>query len=105
MNESRTYKIIISEKAKQMLGTHIRFLAQINKSVAIKKKSKIIKEIRSLAQMPHRFPFFEEMCIPKNKYHKMFVENWYIVLYQIKDDKVYVEYIIDCRTEYSWLVK
>ena len=54
--------------------------------------------------MLQRFPFFEEPYIPPNKYHKMFVEKWYLVLYQIKDDTVYVDYILDCRKDYSWLI-
>ena len=28
------YKVIISDRAKEMLGMHIRFLAQVNKSAA-----------------------------------------------------------------------
>ncbi len=31
----------------------------------------------------------------------MFVEKRYLVLYQIKDQTVYVEYIVDCRQDYS----
>ena len=61
--------------------------------------------MRSLSQMPQRFPFFEELHITPNKYHKMFIEKWYLVLYQIQDDTVYVEYILDCRKDYSWLVR
>lgn len=98
------YKVIVSDKAKQMLAIHLRFLAQADKKAAIKKKKEIIKAIRSLDHTPNRFPFFEEPYIPHNKYHKMFVENWYLVLYQVQDDTVYVDYIIDCRQEYSWLI-
>lgn len=59
--------------------------------------------MRSLSEMPQRFPFFEEPYVQSNKYHKMFIEKWYIVLYQIRDETVYVEYILDCRKDYSWL--
>lgn len=44
------------------------------------------------------------MYIMPNKYHKMFVEKRYLVLYQIQDDVVYVDYILDCRKNYSWLI-
>ena len=30
--------------------------------------------------------------------------EWYLVLYQIQDDTVYVKYILDCRKDYSWLI-
>lgn len=99
------YKIIISDRAKQMLANHIQFLAKANKNAAKEKKAEIISALRSLSQMPNRFPFFEEEYIPKNKYHKMFIKNWYLVLFQIKDSTVEVDYIIDCRQDYGWLIR
>ena len=98
-------KVIISDRAKEMLGMHIRFLAQISKTAATKLKSRLVEEIRSLQDMPQRYPFFNENYIPANKYHKLYVENWYLVLYQIKDDTVYVDWIVDCRQDYQWLLK
>ena len=105
MADSNRYKVIVSDRAKRMLGTHIRFMAQVNKQAAVEKKKEIMTALRSLSQIPQRFPFFEELYITPNKYHKMFIEKWYLVLYQIQDDTIYVEYILDCRKDYSWLVK
>ena len=105
MADNRKYKVIVSDRAKRMLGTHIRFMAQVSKEAATAKKKEIMVAMRSLSHMPQRFPFFEELYITPNKYDKMFVEKWYLVLYQIQDDKVYVDYILDCRKDYSWLVK
>lgn len=105
MTESMKYKVIVSDRAKRMLGTHIRFMAQVSKEAAAAKKKEIMTAIRSLSQMPQRFTFFEELYIVPNKYHRMFVEKWYLVLYQIQDDTVYVEYILDCRKDYGWLIQ
>ena len=99
------YKVIISDRAKEMLSMHIRFLAQVNKSAATKLKSRLVEEMRSLQDLSQRYPFFHENYIPANKYHKLYVENWYLVLYQIKDDTVYVDWIVDCRQDYQWLLK
>lgn len=104
MAENRKYKVIVSDRAKRMLGSHIGFMAQVNKEAAAVKKRELISAMRSRSQMPQRFPFFEEMYIAPNKYHKMFVEKWYLILYQIQEDTVYVDYIIDCRQDYGWLV-
>jgi hypothetical protein len=65
----------------------------------------LIRAFHPLETMPERFPFFDEEYIPKNQYHKMFVEKWYLVLYQIKGQTVYIDYIIDCRQDYRWLLK
>lgn len=99
------YRVIISDRAKEMLGMHIRFLAQVNKPAAKKLKERLVTEIRSLQEMPQRYPFFNEAFIPSNKYHKLYIENWYLVLYQIKDETVYVDWIVDCRQDYQWLIK
>ena len=99
------YRVIISDRAKEMLGLHIRFLAQVNKTAAIRLKTQLIEAMRALQDMPQRYPFFNESYTPANKYHKLYVENWYLVLHQIKDDTVYVDWIMDCRQDYPWLLK
>ena len=99
------YKVVISDRAKENLGLHLRFLSQVNRSAAVKLKQRFLMELRSLREMPQRYPFFNEDFIPVNKYHKLYVENWYLVLYQIKDDTVYVDWIVDCRQDYQWLIR
>ena len=99
------YKVIISDRAKENLGLHLRFLSQANRSAAVKLKQRFLMELRSLQEMPQRYLFFNEDFIPVNKYHKLYVENWYLVLYQIKDDTVYVDWIVDCRQDYQWLIR
>lgn len=104
MNTDQQYKVIISDRARRMLASHIRFMAQVNKETAKAMKNEIMSAMRSLNQISQRFPFFNESYITPNKYRKMFIQKWYIVLYQIKDDTVYVDYIIDCRKDYAWLM-
>lgn len=105
MAGNRKYQVIVSDRAKRMLGVHIRFMVQANKDAAIAQKKTLMAAMRSLSQMPQRFPFFEAVYIPPNKYHKMFVAKWYLILYQIQDDTVYIDYILDCRQDYSWLIR
>lgn len=105
MAGNRKYQVIVSDRAKRMLGAHIRFMAQANKDATIAQKKTLMAAMRSLSQMPQRFPFFEAVYIPPNKYHKMFVAKWYLILYQIQDDTVYIDYIFDCRQDYSWLIR
>lgn len=105
MNKDIEYKVVVSDKAKRMLGMHIRFIAQVNSNSAKIQKKRIMIALRSLARFPQHFPFFDEIYVPKNKYHKMYVEKRYIVLFQIQDNTVYVDYILDCRKDYSWLIQ
>jgi plasmid stabilization system protein ParE len=105
MEKKPQFKITISDRSRQMLAGHVRFMAQKSPAAARKIKNKLIDAIRSLKEMPERFPFLDAEFIPPNKYHKMFVEKWYLILYQIKDQTVYVEYIVDCGQDYRWLIR
>ena len=105
MAKDQTYTVIVSDRAKRMLASHIRFLANVSKDAAPEKKTQRIREIHSLSKLPHRYPFFEADFMPANKYHKMFIANWYLILYQIQDDTVFVDYILDCRKDYGWLLQ
>ena len=105
MENKHQYKVIVSDRARQMLAGHVRFLAQKSPTAARKIKNDLMDAIRSLSKMPERFPFLDAEFLPLNKYHKLFVEKWYLILYQIKDQTVYVDYIVDCRQDYGWLVR
>jgi len=99
------YRIEVSDRAKTMLGAHVKFLAQKSPSAAREMKAEILAAIRSLTNMPERRPFFDSEFIPRNKYHKMVVDNRYLILYQVKGLIVFVDYVIDGRQDYGWLVR
>ena len=105
MEKKPQYRVVVSVRARQMLPSHIRFLAQKSPSASRKVKNKLMDAIRSLQQMSERFPFLQAEFIPPNKYHKMIVEKWYLILYQVKDQTTYVDYIVDCRQDYGWLLR
>ena len=105
MKNKPQYRVLVSERARQMLASHIRFLTQKNPAAARQTKKDLMDAIRSLQQMPERFPFLRAEFIPPNKYHKMFVEKQYLVIYQIENETVYVDYIMDCRQDYFWLLR
>lgn len=99
----KQYEVILSDVAIAMLEEHLNFIALASKAKAHKTNAEIFKAIFSLDTMPERYPYLCDDCLPKNQYHKMNVEKWYLILYQIKDDSVYVDYIIDCRQDSGWL--
>lgn len=98
----RRYKVLISNTARRMLKDHIYFLAKVNANAARELRKTILEEIRSLSAMPERFPYLDENN-RRNNYRKMVIPNWYLVIYLVTDDTVYVEYILDGRQYYSWL--
>ena len=87
-----------------MLVKQISFIGKASKAAARKQKAIIVDSIKKLKEDAQIYPFFENDIIPRNKYHKYVISKRYIILYQIKDETVYVDYIIDTRQDYSWLL-
>ena len=50
--------------------------------------------------MPERFLFLDGT----GPFRKLFAPNWYLVFYLVEGDTVFVEYIIDGRQNYRWLL-
>ena len=100
----KKYKVIISERAMSMLTSHVRFLAQVSINAASKLKAELIKEMEALSYMPESYPYLYAEYIPVNKYRKKLVCKRYLLIYQIVDKKVYVDYVVDCRQDYGWLI-
>lgn len=98
------YRVIISDRALSMLTDHISFLSKVSVDSANKLKQIIINEIKELKSFPEKYPWITYELLPKNKYHKKVINKRYIVIYQIKENTIYVDYIIDGRQDYSWLI-
>ena len=56
MSERRKYKVIVSDRAKQMLGVHIRFLAQVDKDAARNKKKELMEAMPQCTVNPITMP-------------------------------------------------
>ena len=50
------------------------------------------------------FPIFVRRQFTVEKYRKLIFDKYHILLYQVKDQVVYVEYVIDGRQDYQWLL-
>ena len=102
-SSSKHYKVIISERAADMLIQHVRFMAQVSPEAADKLRAEIIEASRSLQSLPERYLELFDLVLPTNKYRKMIISKRYCLVYQIKDETVHIDYILDCRQDYQWL--
>jgi hypothetical protein len=98
------YKIIVSDRAIEMLMQHVRFMAQISLQAADKLRAEIIEAAKSLENFPERNSWLSDSVLPASKYRKMIINKRYLLIYQIRADSVYIEYILDCRWDYQWLL-
>ena len=105
MVPNKLYKVKISEEAQRGLGRIVSFIALNSIQAARLLKKDLVAEISSLKLLPERTPFLEGEFIPFNKYHKLVVRRTYLVIYQIKDETVLVDYVLDCPQDYQWLIR
>lgn len=105
MEKLKLYKVVVADKAKEALGEIIAYIAADSLQNAQSVKTEIIKALNSLAVLPERFPFLEGEFIPYNKYRKMVVLKRFLVIYQLKAETVYVDFVLDCKQDYGWLIR
>lgn len=103
-SEGKIYKVIISDEAAQMLVSHSRFLAQVSEKAALDLIAEFSEKAKSLEKFPERNPWLSDPYIPAGKYRKLLMGKRYLLIYQIKGDTVYVDYVVDCRQDYGWLL-
>ena len=104
MSENVDYTVIISVAALSMLDSHIDFLAKVNAPAATRLMDEILADIESLSSFPQRFPFYDNQFIPDNRYRRMLSAKRYLVIYEIDMAIVNIDYIVDCRQDYEWLL-
>lgn len=104
MSDAIKYEITVSDAALAMLDSHIEFLARVSTQAATNLMDEILSDIDSLSQFPERFPIYKSKFIHDSPYRKMLSARRYLILYEIDGHDVCVDYIVDCRQDYEWLL-
>jgi len=103
MND-KSYKVIITSKAADMLISHSRFIANVSEKAAMNFINEFNEKAKSLEKFPERNPYVIDPMIQEGKYRKLIILKRYILIYQIKDENVFVDALLDCRQDYKWLL-
>lgn len=102
---NQRYDIIISDAALAMLDSHVDFLARVSRSAVVDLVNKILADIESLGDNPQRYPAYENQFISDTPYRKMLSSKRYLIIYEVSECTVFVDYIVDCRQDYEWLLR
>jgi len=103
-DENKIYIVFISDEAAQMLVSHARFLAQVSETEALQLIAEFNEKAKSLERFPERNPWLSDPLVPAGKYHKLLMSERYLLIYQVKGGKVYLDAVVDCRQDYGWLL-
>lgn len=104
MEQKDKYHVVVSERATKMLVSHAAFLAQVSPEAAERLVASFEEAANSLEYMPHRCPWLTGEYIPRNAYRFLLFEKRYLLIFQIQDNTVYADYVVDCRQDYGWLL-
>ena len=94
---SRGYEVKVSQVAQNQMYSHVSFLSNVSEEASRTLKESFVESIKSLKKHPDRFSFYDNFALPLERYRKMPISPYYLVLYEITNKVVYVDYIIDTR--------
>ena len=103
-NADKIYNVVISEQASEMLISHSRFLAEVSEEAARNLVDDFRTAIKSLENFPDRNAWLYDAALPNNKYRKLLFGKRYLLIYQTRNSNVLVDYVLDCRQDYGWLL-
>jgi len=87
-----------------MLFEHARFLAQVSVPSAEKLFDQFEDRVLSLETMPERCAYYDNPFVKPRQYRKLSLGNNLLILFQVADNTVFIELIIDGRAEDKPLV-
>ncbi len=99
------FQVIVSKRAAQQLVEHAVFMARLEERLARQLAADFWKAADSLQSFLYRNPILRSSVFVTEKYRKMVFCKWYLLIYQIKGERVFVEYVIDGRQDYQWLIQ
>lgn len=99
------FTVIVSEEAKKMLVSHAAFLAKVSPTASRKLVEEFREAALSLQNFPNRGTWLNGINIPKHQYRYIVFGKRYMLVYQIVNNTVFVDYCIDCRQDYGWLLR
>ena len=105
MNNNPEFDVVISDAALAMLDSHMNFLANVSATAAKKLLGEILDDIASLSEHPMRFPIYQNQFIAESRYRRMLSAKRYLVIYEIDRSTVFVDFIVDCRQDFEWMIR
>lgn len=92
------YKVIAASYLNDMLLKHMQFIALVSLPAAKRFRKEFEELTKQLAENPYIFPVLEDPNLPGDTYRKALSAKWYRAVFYIEGNRVYVEAVVDCRS-------
>jgi len=93
----KKYKVIVDPAVNDRMYDHFEFLARVNESAAERLLDQLATDMQSLECLPYRNPVFNRPYLKSGKYRYMVSCERYLIVYQIVDDTVFIDDVLDSR--------
>jgi hypothetical protein len=96
MNDTK-YRVLVSGRARDMLFEYAQFLARVSIKAGEELFDQFEEKVASLEEMPERCAYYDNPYIRPGKYRKMALGKYQLILFQVVDNTVFIDLIIDTR--------
>lgn len=103
-NDKKVFQVTVSKRATEILVSHAAFLSKISSEKAEQLVVSFESATKSLEKMPYRCPRISYEYMPDRKYRSLLFEKRYLIIFQISGETVFIDYVLDCRQDYDWLL-
>ena len=94
------YEVLISQTAHEQICQCIAFVNNVSHEAALSLYETIMKEIKTLSNMPGRCPKVDFIKIPFFEYRKLLIDDGrYAAIFRIESKKVFINYFVDLRKQ------
>ncbi len=95
----KNFKVIVSHKAEIMLMEHMRFLANVSGPAARRFLASFKDAKRDISMFPLSAPYEDAEPLPPETYRGCLFYDRYKILYEVGENEVYIDAVIDCRQD------
>ena len=94
-------QVRLHPRLSAQLTQHAEFIARVSKPAAQRFRTEFAAMLKRLADNPYQFPHYDDPNLPAELYRKAIFAKWYKVVFYVEDTDVYVDAVVDGRSDYN----
>ena len=96
---SDNFTVLVSPRADRKMASHFQFLARVSEPAAGRLYDAYEEALGNLAENPRGYPRYEPLSEIAAELHKKIFAKRYRIVFEIREDDVYIYDIQDCRQD------
>ena len=95
------YQVHLHPRLAAQLTQHAEFIARVSRPAAQRFRTEFAAALKQLAENPYQLPPYDDPNLPVELYRKASFAKWYKAALYIEDRDVYVDAVMDGRSDYN----